>query len=101
MARKNLYLNADDPTIKRLAHPSPLLPPAPGLPAFGAAAAAPGLRLSPTSPPELTAGGGLFAPGLAGAGLLPAHLLGGLPRPQLFSPVTNLRDNPPCNTLFM
>jgi hypothetical protein len=45
--------------------------------------------------------GGLFASPLGSpTGVLPMHLAGPL-RPASFSPVTNLRDNPPCNTLFM
>ncbi|KIY93656.1 hypothetical protein MNEG_14306 [Monoraphidium neglectum] len=45
--------------------------------------------------------GGLFASPLGSpTGVLPMHLAGPL-RPASFSPVTNLRDNPPCNTLFI
>jgi hypothetical protein len=47
-------------------------------------------------------GAALFASPLGSpAGLLPVHIAGPPLRPQSFSPVTNLRDNPPCNTLFM
>jgi hypothetical protein len=59
----------------------------------------------PMSPAGPLPAAGLFASPLSS----PASALAGLPvhvappplRPANFSPVTNLRDNPPCNTLFM
>lgn len=79
-------LQQDDPTIKRATRPSPLIAPQ-LLPVTNQLA-------SPLSP----AGAGQFIATLPGspAGLLPISL-----RSQGFSPVTNLRDNPPCNTLFI
>lgn len=98
MARKNMYVKADDPSVKRASRPSPLMPPA--------MMQAP---MSPTgaggvpggAPPPPGAGAALFASPLGSpAGVLPMHVAPPL-RPQSFSPVTNLRDNPPCNTLFI
>jgi hypothetical protein len=63
-------------------NPNPL---SPGGPAFlAAAAAAAAAAGSPTA---------MHLPGMLG----PMAPL----RPAAFSPVTNLRDNPPCNTLFI
>ncbi|KAI8464985.1 MAG: hypothetical protein J3K34DRAFT_388206 [Monoraphidium minutum] len=112
MARKNMYLKLDDPSVKRSSRPSPLMPPA----LMPVAATVP---MSPQAPGPHGPHGALGAlshaavgpPGAAAAlfasplgsptGMLPLHHLGGPLRPQGFSPVTNLRDNPPCNTLFI
>jgi hypothetical protein len=99
---------ADDPTIIRASQPSPLLTPA-------ELAAAAGLP-APSTPNSAAVAAAAAATATAHntAGLLPGSPhVGGSPasavprqfkvplRPQSFSPVTNLRDNPPCNTLFM
>ena len=82
--------------------------------AAAAAAGAPGGLGVPAAPgsaagaPPPPAAAALFASPLGSpAGMLPLHMAAAAAaaapplRPQLFSPVTNLRDNPPCNTLFM
>lgn len=88
---------SDDPSVKHASQPSPLVPPAlvpvPASPnaAAAAAAAAAGAPGAPAA---------LFVPPMSSpAGVLPMQVQ---PlRPAAFSPVTNLRDNLPCNTLFM
>jgi hypothetical protein len=59
-----------------------------------------GPPLSPANPAFLAA-----AAAAAAASGSPVHMpnmLSPMPlRPSNFSPVTNLRDNPPCNTLFI
>jgi len=80
--------------------------PFPGaLPPRHAPSSPPGIRAGPSTLglQGAAAGGLLFASHLRAGphSLLPAGMVGGPLRPQMFSPVTNLRDNPPCNTLFM
>ncbi|KAI8474159.1 MAG: hypothetical protein J3K34DRAFT_456979 [Monoraphidium minutum] len=117
LALTNMAFKADDPSIKRAPHPSPFSTPA--ALAAAAAAAAAGAPPPPGSPGSSTA-----APAAALAAAAPGGASGLLPgsprrggdgspaggaarafkmplRPQSFSPVTNLRDNPPCNTLFI
>jgi hypothetical protein len=81
--------------------PPPMMMPFPTMPRH--APASPNALSSMSGLPGAGAGGSLFAPGLTGSphGLLPPGIMSGGLQPQLFSPVTNLRDNPPCNTLFM
>lgn len=96
-------LQAEDPSVKRASKHSPtaLLAPT-GL-------LSPVAPLPPTglNPNTLSPGGPAFLAAAAAAGSPTAmHLPGMLApmaplRPANFSPVTNLRDNSPCNTLFI
>eukprot|EP00878_Enallax_costatus_P009079 GHUV01009491.1.p1 GENE.GHUV01009491.1~~GHUV01009491.1.p1 ORF type:complete len:225 (+),score=87.49 GHUV01009491.1:457-1131(+) len=69
-------------------------------PQIAGSAALGGAPLSPAAPAFLAAAAAAAA---AAAGSPPVHnMLSPVPlRPTNFSPVTNLRDNPPCNTLFI
>lgn len=102
-----LLLQPEDPSVKRASKHSPtallgptgLLSPVGQLPPTG-------LNPSPLSPagnPFLAAAAAAAA--AAGSPTAAMHLPGMLGpmalRPATFSPVTNLRDNPPCNTLFI
>ena len=80
--------------MKRASRPSPLMPP--GL--LPVTAALP--PMSPTAAGPAAVGALYASPLTSPAGVLPLHIAAPL-RPAGFSPVTNLRDNPPCNTLFM
>lgn len=97
---------AEDPSVKRASKHSPTALMAPASLLSPATLPPTGLNPNPLSP-----GGPAFlaaaAAAAAAAGSPTAmHLPGMLGpmaplRPATFSPVTNLRDNPPCNTLFI
>eukprot|EP00882_Tetradesmus_deserticola_P001944 GHRQ01002083.1.p1 GENE.GHRQ01002083.1~~GHRQ01002083.1.p1 ORF type:complete len:353 (+),score=75.41 GHRQ01002083.1:1000-2058(+) len=104
MAHKNMFIKPEDPSVKRASRGSPTLM---GPAAIMAPVATQmsgsslgGPPLSPANPAFLAA-----AAAAAAATGSPAHMPGMLSplplRPATFSPVTNLRDNPPCNTLFI
>ncbi|KAF8061951.1 HDAC1 [Scenedesmus sp. PABB004] len=126
MAHKNMFIKPEDPSVKRVSRGSPgLMPPAAIIAApLGPMAGGNGLGGAPLSPAAAPAflaaaaaaaaaagspgmGMGMGMAGLGGLGGL-GHIapMGGMLspvplRPASFSPVTNLRDNPPCNTLFI
>lgn len=95
----------EDPSVKRAARHSPayIAPTTIMAPVsqMAGSAALGGAPLSPAAPAFLAAA----AAAAAAAGSPPVHvsnMLSPVPlRPTSFSPVTNLRDNPPCNTLFI
>lgn len=105
MAHKNMFIKPEDPSVKRAARHSPayIAPTTIMAPVSQMAgnAALGGAPLSPAAPAFLAAA----AAAAAAAGSPPVHvssMLSPVPlRPTSFSPVTNLRDNPPCNTLFI
>jgi hypothetical protein len=106
MAHKNMFIKPEDPSVKRATRHSPtyIAPTTIMAPVSQMAgnAALNGAPLSPAAPAFLAAAAAAAA---AAAGSPPVHvsnMLSPVPlRPTNFSPVTNLRDNPPCNTLFV
>jgi len=92
-------LQPEDPSVKRASRHSPaIITPTAVIAAPVAQMTGNGFSAAPLSP-----GGSTY---MAMSGSLPVGIAGMVPspvplRPTSFSPVTNLRDNPPCNTLLL
>jgi hypothetical protein len=100
-----LFLQPEDPSVKRASRNSPtLIGPAAIMAPVATQMSGSSLGGPPVSPanPAFLAAAAAAAAAATGS---PAHMpnmLSPMPlRPTNFSPVTNLRDNPPCNTLFI
>lgn len=98
-----LALQPEDPSVKRASRHSPtLLAPTTIMAPVATQMGANGLSTTPLSPANPAFLAAAAAAAATGSPVQMPNMLGPVPlRPANFSPVTNLRDNPPCNTLFI
>ncbi|KAF6258766.1 hypothetical protein COO60DRAFT_1691111 [Scenedesmus sp. NREL 46B-D3] len=105
MAHKNMFIKPEDPSVKRASRSSPtLMGPAAIMAPVATQMSGSSLGGPPLSPanPAFLAAAAAAAAATTGSPVHMPNVLSAMPlRPANFSPVTNLRDNPPCNTLFI
>lgn len=105
MAHKNMFIKPEDPSVKRASRSSPtLMGPAAIMAPVATQMSGSNMAGPPVSPanPAFLAAAAAAAAATTGSPMHMPNMLSPMPlRPTNFSPVTNLRDNPPCNTLFV